>query len=438
MAIGAAVLGQANGLVLAMAIGPVAFALAVIGLTYMIAEVFRGFGADFKFAIAASYALVGLSAAPFIGRISEFSNSNSPLATNLELVIAFLTIAWFAALGYAAWHIYRHFAPKKKSEDNSSVPEPTNEQTSRNQKKASKKNNDPPPKQTNQQTPKAQNPSLATSPKQTKDSFDKLYSDIKGIGYTDDTANRLISLIEDVRKGTYTMAELLSNLKQSGTGNDITNNVMRRLRKLLFNNNKEEMELYVRLVSHQDGFLHAFSVSLDKRPSSGWKLHIYGESIIDAAKIWRILGSHLEKLGVSYKVGTTKILDYRIRGSEMFGGHQYGKAFVIYIPMIYFQSGPMTDNKKAVHFIDGINKLLKDNGYSKKGKIMGDEHYKGSIHYRYEMSIPMRREGFNKKLYFPPDGYYKEAEGTDGSYNDVPDNPDLFSKELSKGMVLKE
>ena len=118
MAIGAAVLGNANGLVLAQAAGPLAFALAVVGISYMLSEVFRGFGASFKFSICASYSLVGLLLSPFLSVLtaSEFSSGNHPLSETLGLVTGILYIAWFAALGYVIWHIFSHFRSKSSSE----------------------------------------------------------------------------------------------------------------------------------------------------------------------------------------------------------------------------------------------------------------------------------------------------------------------------------
>ena len=162
------------------------------------------------------------------------------------------------------------------------------------------------------------------------------------------------------------------------------------------------------LLQYEGNFVHGARTDLDSSPSSGWKLHVYGESVTDSSSIFRALGHFLKEYQLSYKLATGSFYQHHPPTDR-----QYGKAATIYLPMMYIH------NREIFDLIPHINELLRDSGYSKSGEITGDKHYGGSIHYRYEMKIPMLYEGFNNEFYL---ANYRE---NDGNYN-IESNSDLF------------
>ena len=232
-----------------------------------------------------------------------------------------------------------------------------------------------------------------------KDPFDRLYSEIRknGIGINHNSSE-LITLIDSVRKG-----EIHINHIQD-------HEIRKRVEDLLLNfHDERERRVYEILFTYVGYFAELQHFDFNHLPSSGWKLHVYGENAIDSFKTYQILRHSLEHYKLSYKLATARF--YRGRSKRDI---QYGKALTIYIPMVLFY------NKTVVKVIDYLNKLLSHGSYLKKGKIKGDKHYKGSIHYRYEMHIPIQTNGFNRRFYH---ANYRANNGKD--YN-IENNIDLF------------
>ena len=162
------------------------------------------------------------------------------------------------------------------------------------------------------------------------------------------------------------------------------------------------------LLNHDEVFGKGMGSDNDKFPSSGWKLHVYGENVPDSASIVLATARFLREREIPFKVATRNF--YQLCPPPH---KQHGKAATIYLPMRYIH------NRGIFDLISEIVGLLKDSGYSKSGKISGDKHHEGSIHYRYGMKIPMLYEGFNAKL--SQDNY----RANDGNYN-IYSNTDLF------------
>ena len=168
------------------------------------------------------------------------------------------------------------------------------------------------------------------------------------------------------------------------------------------------------LLHHKKTFGRGLGSDNDKFPSSGWKLHVYGENVTDSASIYLATVRFLKEHEIPFKVATGKFYQHMPPTDR-----QHGKAVTIYLPMRYIH------NREVFDLIPQIDDLLKDKGYSKSGEITGDKHYEGSIHYRYAMKIPMLYEGFNAKL--SRDNY----RANDGNYN-IEFNSDLFDLNKSE------
>ena len=232
--------------------------------------------------------------------------------------------------------------------------------------------------------------------------FDELYSLIRQVDIIPDdsrtwTCVEIISIIEEFRRGktkidnvtkTFGLRDKVAELKK-----------MEQFSKFYdeyFYNSKEQY--------------FQFIFSKDSQPVSGWKLHIYAENVDDSVRIYEILANVLYKNEISCKFATDEF--YHMCDDERH--RQYGKGCAIYLPVSYFHRGVVGEVLETIH------NLLQKGGYLKRGRIKGDKHFEGSIHYRYEANIPMLFCGFNTKLYHQ---CYKENDGV--NYN-IKSNFDLF------------
>tara|TARA_R110002020_G_scaffold10979_4_gene41946 strand:+ start:532 stop:1485 length:954 start_codon:yes stop_codon:yes gene_type:complete len=146
----------------------------------------------------------------------------------------------------------------------------------------------------------------------------------------------------------------------------------------------------------------------DIKMFSGWKFHIFGETIEDAALIFERLDPILKKWGLLGKVGNEGAIKEWI--GPALGAKQSGKFSTIYLNPNIIRAGMVDD------LVDDIMRGLGD--YKKTGKIYGDKSINGTLHYRYEFSKPIDvtqgvPEGHN--LYVVNRGIYN-----------IQGNPDLF------------
>ena len=147
----------------------------------------------------------------------------------------------------------------------------------------------------------------------------------------------------------------------------------------------------------------------DIKMFSGWKFHIFGETIEDAALIFERLDPILKKWGVHGKVGNEATINKWLSPTPTAGGNQSGKFSTIYLNPNIIRAGMVDD------LADDIMRGLGD--YNKTGKIYGDKSINGTLHYRYEFSKPIDvTQGVpNTDLYVPNRGIYN-----------IDGNPDLF------------
>jgi hypothetical protein len=124
-----------------------------------------------------------------------------------------------------------------------------------------------------------------------------------------------------------------------------------------------------------------------KYPSSGWKLHIYGESKEDSIKIY----NSIENILIKYELGSKIALDTFFKDFPK-EKKQWGKACTIYIPISFFDNDNNLNN-----CISELNENLIKNKYKKKGEIFGDKKLINSIHYRYQLKIPLKKGGFSRE-----------------------------------------
>ncbi len=139
---------------------------------------------------------------------------------------------------------------------------------------------------------------------------------------------------------------------------------------------------------------------------SGWKIHIFGETVEDTAIIVNRVEPVLQKWGVHGKVAND------LMTQSINKGRQRGKASTLYIPPEIIKNG------QTKQFIDDVSSAL--GSYNKTGKIYGDKSIDGTLHYRYELSSPVDvTRGVSK------DDYYNLYKSNDGNFN-IKGNPDLF------------
>lgn len=119
---------------------------------------------------------------------------------------------------------------------------------------------------------------------------------------------------------------------------------------------------------------NSFIQMVNGKPMSGWKIHIYGDSVEDSAKLITKLDDFLNSSQSSYKIATDKFF------KNTLGTKQQGKALTIYIPYDVVKNG------KQSEYFETISQKLGD--YNKSGEISGDKSYNNIIHYRYEYNQP--------------------------------------------------
>jgi hypothetical protein len=129
----------------------------------------------------------------------------------------------------------------------------------------------------------------------------------------------------------------------------------------------------------------------DFRPEemSGWKFHIFGETLEDSAFLIERLRPIAEKYNASSKVGG--LVQVNSPGMKP-GTNQYGKQGVtMYIPNSVINGG------KQQEMLADIQSVIL--GYKKGGNIIGDQSITPAIHYRYELLGPIPKEGIDYETY---------------------------------------
>jgi hypothetical protein len=271
-----------------------------------------------------------------------------------------------------------------------------------------------------------------------KDIFSKYPEIIEGLEYVVSPAFKLDETNSDILKNNLiNVLDGLNKLPQTGNIKEVTYLLQSKFdaANLIdnfkgankntdsgaegFGKNTEE-ELIEKLNNNgtvNDRGWYDFGPSFRAEEMSGWKFHIFGETLEDSAFLIEKLKSVADKYNASSKVGgpTQVNLDSMKPGTP-----QHGKQGVcMYIPQSVINNGQQ-------------DAMLKDiesaiSGYEKSGTISGDKSITPSIHYRYELNGPIK-EG-DIKTY--NDYTLRYNKNTGGPYK--PDDVnDLFSKATNK------
>ena len=155
-------------------------------------------------------------------------------------------------------------------------------------------------------------------------------------------------------------------------------------------------------------------VNIGPRPTmfSGWKFHVFGETLEDAAIILERLEPVLKKWGLHFKVGNETMISKYLGKNPTAPSNQIGKISTIYINPNIIRAGMADD------LADDIMRGLGD--YNKTGKIYGDKSINGTLHYRYEYSKPIDvTQGV-------PESTMNQLYKTNRGIYNIQGNPDLF------------
>lgn len=106
---------------------------------------------------------------------------------------------------------------------------------------------------------------------------------------------------------------------------------------------------------------------------SGWKLHIFGNTIQDSVDIYNSMSDIVEKYKLDMKVASLRNFEAGIADTN---NRNYGKCGTVYLPVSIFQ-------KNLIHT---LLKEMKDalSSYKKYGIIKGDKSIDDKLFYRYE------------------------------------------------------
>ena len=156
---------------------------------------------------------------------------------------------------------------------------------------------------------------------------------------------------------------------------------------------------------------HYINTNVDSFPISGWKIHVFGDTLDDSVKVGNTLEPILKKFGITMKIATNILIKTAI---GIPSHNQYGKVATIYLGAKIFSEEKISD------FVDCLQKALSESGYTKSGKIHGDKSIDGILHYRYEL-----KEYVDPKIGVSSHHRYMALyEGNRGNFN-IPDNPDI-------------
>lgn len=118
----------------------------------------------------------------------------------------------------------------------------------------------------------------------------------------------------------------------------------------------------------------------DMFPISGWKLHIFGDTLDDSYAIASAIEPIIYNYNLCMKVATISVIN---AGIGIPTHNQYGKCVVVYLSPALFRENTLHS------LIVSIQTVLKNAGYTKSGTIVGSKSIDGTIFYRYELSEPI-------------------------------------------------
>ena len=168
-------------------------------------------------------------------------------------------------------------------------------------------------------------------------------------------------------------------------------------------------EMYKDLLTQISGWANLLTT---KGGQSGWKFHVYTETLDETTYVVEKLIPIAQKWGAGFKAASKEMLE-RLSRNPL----QKGKSITFYIP-----SSALKNNQQKV-ILQEIQDAIKN--LNTKGSINGDQMITKNIGYRYELSKPIDTKvgiditkdyDYYRALYSPNEG---------GPYN-IPNNPDIF------------
>jgi hypothetical protein len=141
---------------------------------------------------------------------------------------------------------------------------------------------------------------------------------------------------------------------------------------------------------------------------SGWKFHVYADTLDEVAFLYEKLLPVVNKYGAGFKLGGGEILSKLATNAV-----QKGKGVTIYLP------SKTVANKMVDDFISDLQSAT--NSYKKTGSISGDKMITKNIGYRYELSQPI-----DTKMGVDLTQYTRLYSANQGGAHNIPNNPDLF------------
>lgn len=141
---------------------------------------------------------------------------------------------------------------------------------------------------------------------------------------------------------------------------------------------------------------------------SGWKFHVYADTLDEVAFLYERLLPLADKWGAGFKVATEGMLK-----SLSVSPIQRGKGVTLYLPSSVVDKGAQRT------FLSDIQSAIK--GYNKTGNISGDKMITPNIGYRYELSKPI-----NPKVGVPLSTYKELYQANTGGGHNIAGNIDLF------------
>lgn len=142
---------------------------------------------------------------------------------------------------------------------------------------------------------------------------------------------------------------------------------------------------------------------------SGWKLHIYCESIEDVIHYYKKIERVLNSNNCCFKLSTQKFFSSTPKDSK-----QHGKGITIYLGF------NLVHSRSHYTFIKKIVDAVPQ--FPISGKIAGDKNITEWLHYRYDLSQPFSSYENGVSI----DAYKFHYTPNDGSAYNIPHNPDLF------------
>ena len=227
----------------------------------------------------------------------------------------------------------------------------------------------------------------------------------------------ITSIIDGVSKGQLVLDDVVNYLpRQLADGTEFREVFKQALSKKVTTSPLSSLfkltsqgERYKDFLTQMGGWAQLLST---KGGQSGWKFHVYTDTLDESAFAIEKLMPVAQKWGAGFKAAGKDMLE-RLSQNPL----QKGKGITFYIP-----SSALKNNQQQV-ILKEIQDAIKD--LNTKGSIAGDKMITKNIGYRYELSQPIdTKVGIdidkNFNLY---KSLYNSNQG--GSHN-IPNNPDIF------------